>query len=135
VRPPAVCQIGHSGCRFGALGTVTEANQGLAASHSHLVQRSGTFMLVLSRPSLARRRQLGDGVLPANLVGIELDLVAHLEGVEHGGVLYAVAHGHGWHVEALDLAVLEGDLLLRLVDLHDLAIAALGLGGQGGDGQ
>src|SRR5215470_11405066 len=68
------------------------------------------------------------GVLAAHLFGVELDLIARFDGLEHGGVLRLVNHGHAvLHSEPLGWAMLDGDLAGGLIDLHDLPVDQVSL--------
>eukprot|EP00456_Euglypha_rotunda_P059599 TRINITY_DN49812_c0_g1_i2.p2 TRINITY_DN49812_c0_g1~~TRINITY_DN49812_c0_g1_i2.p2 ORF type:complete len:110 (-),score=25.54 TRINITY_DN49812_c0_g1_i2:10-339(-) len=51
--------------------------------------------------------ELGDGDGAVDPFGLELDPVACLHPVEHGGIGDAEHHGHGIHVEVLDGRMLE----------------------------
>ena len=59
---------------------------------------------------LARRFELRDGELAVDLLGLEADLVAGLDLVQHGLVLHLEDHRHAGHVEVLQRAVLEREL-------------------------
>ena len=62
--------------------------------------------------------------------GIELHLVAGLDGFEHRGIAGAEHHGHAVvHVELLQRTVLDRDLAGRCIDLGDLAVDEIGLRG------
>jgi hypothetical protein len=61
--------------------------------------------------------------LAVHRLGIELHLVAGLDGLEHGRILCLVDHGHPLiHSELLDRSMLDGDLPGRLIDVRDLAV-------------
>src|SRR6266853_1151567 len=61
---------------------------------------------------------LRHGELPVDLIGIELHLVAGLDGFEHRGVLRLVDHGHTLiHSEPLGRAMLDDDLPAGLTTL------------------
>jgi hypothetical protein len=65
-----------------------------------------------------RLLNFGDRELAVDTIGIEFDLVADLDALEHGGVLRFEDHRHAFgHVEFLEGAVPQCDLAFRLIDL------------------
>ncbi len=68
------------------------------------------------------------GVVSAlDLLGLKAHLVARLQGRQLGGVLHAEHHGHGRHVEVLELAMAQRDFEGGCVHPGDLAFAQVGL--------
>src|SRR5215831_11250553 len=66
---------------------------------------------------------LRDCVAAVGAFGLELDLVADLDLLEHRRILHAVDHGHTLiHAEALGRTMLERDLSGAFIDLLDLAV-------------
>src|SRR6516162_7067331 len=64
-----------------------------------------------------------DGDLPVDAIGVEPDLIADFDLLEHGRILHAKNHRHPFvHLELFDRAVLTPDFASGFVDLGHLTV-------------
>src|SRR5215813_10528723 len=88
--------------------------------------KTAGFSYVDGSPGLL---DLCDRDLPIDAIGIESDLVADFDLLEHGRILDAKDHRHPFvHVELFDWPMPKSDFARGCIDLGDLTVDQGGLG-------